>query len=82
MLERAPAAHQQLEGVVEIAESLAPASAPEAALHVRRRTAGSRNAPLARAIMLMLPRSVLISPLCARNRKGCASGHVGSVFVL
>ena len=30
---------------------------------------------------LRLPRTVLISPLCATNRKGCASGHDGKVFV-
>ncbi len=32
-------------------------------------------------IQLTLPRSVLISPLWARVRNGCASGQVGSVFV-
>ena len=32
-------------------------------------------------IQLTLPRSVLISPLWARVRKGWASGQVGSVFV-
>ncbi len=32
-------------------------------------------------IQLMLPRRVLISPLCASVRKGCASGHVGRTFV-
>ena len=30
----------------------------------------------------MLPRSVLISPLCATKRYGCASGHDGNVLVL
>ena len=30
---------------------------------------------------LRLPRSVLISPLCARCRNGCASAHVGTVLV-
>ena len=29
-----------------------------------------------------LPRMVLISPLCANKRKGCAKDHVGKVFVL
>ena len=28
------------------------------------------------------PRIVLISPLCANKRKGCAKLHVGNVFVL
>ena len=32
-------------------------------------------------IQLRLPCSVLISPLCARYRYGCASGHDGNVFV-
>ncbi len=30
---------------------------------------------------LRLPRTVLISPLCATNRNGCASGHDGNVLV-
>ena len=30
----------------------------------------------------MLPVSVLISPLCAMSRYGCASGHAGNVLVL
>ena len=33
-------------------------------------------------IQLMLPRSVLISPLWAMKRYGCASGHDGNVLVL
>ncbi len=33
------------------------------------------------AIQLRLPRTVLISPLWATSRKGCASGHDGNVFV-
>jgi len=33
-------------------------------------------------IRLMFPRSVLISPLCAQMRNGCARCHVGRVFVL
>src|SRR5438477_7889524 len=33
-------------------------------------------------IQLMLPRRVLISPLCATYRYGWASGHDGKVFVL
>ncbi len=33
------------------------------------------------AIQLRLPRTVLISPLCATSRNGCASGHDGKVFV-
>ncbi len=33
-------------------------------------------------IQLRLPRTVLISPLCATSRYGWASGHDGKVFVL
>ena len=33
------------------------------------------------AIALRLPRRVLISPLCASIRNGCASGQDGNVFV-
>ncbi len=32
-------------------------------------------------IQLRLPRTVLISPLWASVRNGCASGHEGNVFV-
>ncbi len=32
-------------------------------------------------IRFRLPRTVLISPLCAMKRKGCASGQAGKVFV-
>src|SRR5687767_821611 len=32
-------------------------------------------------IQLILPRSVLISPLCATKRNGCASGQDGKVLV-
>ena len=32
-------------------------------------------------IQLRLPCTVLISPLCAIMRNGCASGHDGKVFV-
>ena len=32
-------------------------------------------------IRLRLPRTVLISPLCATKRNGCASGHEGNVLV-
>ena len=32
-------------------------------------------------IQLTLPRSVLISPLCASTRNGCASFHCGKVLV-
>src|ERR1041385_2755548 len=32
-------------------------------------------------IQLRLPLTVLISPLCATKRYGCASGHDGKVFV-
>ena len=33
------------------------------------------------AIQVRLPRRALISPLCARWRKGCASSQVGKVLV-
>jgi len=34
------------------------------------------------SIQPRLPRMVLISPLCAKRRNGCASPHVGKVLVL
>jgi hypothetical protein len=33
------------------------------------------------SIQFLLPRIVLISPLCARHRNGCASHHCGKVLV-
>ena len=44
------------------------------------RTAEWHRASRAR-IQLMLPRRVLISPLWAMKRYGCASGHDGNVLV-
>ena len=37
--------------------------------------------PSAARTRLRLPMTVLISPLWASTRKGCASGHAGKVFV-
>ena len=45
------------------------------------KTPGAKTASRAR-MRLTLPRSVLISPLWQRRRKGCASDQRGSVFVL
>ena len=44
------------------------------------KSSDSHRASRAR-IQLMLPRSVLISPLCAMYRYGWASGHEGNVLV-
>ena len=48
-------------------------------------TYGSSGAPASRVswlfIQLQLPEIVLISPLCASIRNGCASFHVGKVLV-
>ena len=43
---------------------------------------GDESSPSRARIQLMLPRSVLISPLWAMTRYGCASGHDGNVLVL
>ena len=40
-----------------------------------------RNCDSRALIQLRLPRTVLISPLCAMKRNGCASGQLGNVFV-
>src|ERR687883_574311 len=37
-------------------------------------------APCRARIQFTLPRSVLISPLCAMSRKGCARSHVGNLM--
>ena len=74
--------HEQLEHVVELRRC-------------RSRRGGRPGAPCARSspnssdascdsrarIQLTLPRSVLISPLCAISRYGCASSQLGNVFV-
>ena len=44
--------------------------------HTGAARAGSRA-----SIAFRFPHSVLISPLCASSRNGCASGQLGSVFV-
>ena len=44
------------------------------------KTSVSISASRAR-IQFSLPVTVLISPLCAMRRNGCASGHDGKVFV-
>ena len=52
--------------------------------NARLRSPGMRSVSsrASRARMrLRLPRTVLISPLCATNRNGCASGHDGKVLV-
>ena len=43
---------------------------------------GDWNSASRARIQLMLPRSVLISPLCAMQRYGCARSQLGNVFVL
>ena len=42
---------------------------------------GLRSSASRACIQFRLPRIVLISPLCAMNRYGCASGQDGNVFV-
>ena len=42
---------------------------------------GDRAEACRAAIQFRLPRSVLISPLWAMNRYGCASDQVGNVLV-
>ena len=77
-----PASTSSSSTLSKVAESLPPS-----------RTTGlilSRSGPytgcasmLSRAcIQLMLPRTVLISPLCAMKRKGWARSQVGNVLVL
>ena len=42
---------------------------------------GDWNSASRARIQLMLPRRVLISPLCAMQRYGCARSQLGKVFV-
>ncbi len=44
-------------------------------------SSAERHSASRACIQLMLPRSVLISPLWAMKRYGCASGHDGKVLV-
>ncbi len=43
---------------------------------------GDWNSASRARIQLMFPRSVLISPLCAMQRYGCARSQLGNVLVL
>ena len=80
--QRAPGHDEELEHVVEggrVAAALADdrEDLAQVLAELRRLSRPSRA-----RIQLMLPRSVLISPLCAMKRYGCASGQDGNVFVL
>lgn len=71
---------EQLEGLVEPpgvgARGVADGQHPGDVAELPERTWDSRA-----RIQFSLPRTVLISPLCASIRYGCASGQEGKVFV-
>ena len=77
----APGAHQHLETASSAAESEPPAwiTGLMSSMCSPKISAAMRVSWL--FIQLMLPRSVLISPLWARMRNGWASGQVGKVLV-
>ena len=78
-----PGHDEELEHVVErrrVAAALADDR--QDLLQVVAEAASDWSSPSRARIQLMLPVSVLISPLCAMKRYGCASGHDGNVFVL
>ena len=81
MRQAAPTEVQQFEHLVE-RRRVAPlwVDDREQPLQVTRDARRTRAASRAR-IQLRLPRNVLISPLCAMYRYGCASGHDGNVLV-
>ena len=80
--QRAAAEHQQLEHRVErrgVATSARRRSGTASA--GRRRSSSERSCGSRARIQLALPRTVLISPLCARKLNGCARSQVPSVLV-
>ena len=77
-----PREHEQLEHVVEASPSPSrPGATIGRASAGRRRTARTRSCDSRARIQLTLPRSVLISPLWAMSRYGCASSQLGNVLV-
>ncbi len=65
-----------------VAVSLPPSRITGSTLFRSSPSTSDFSRPSRARIQLMLPVSVLISPLCATYRYGCASGHDGKVFVL
>jgi hypothetical protein len=70
----------------KLAESLADSVRIGSSRSIPRPSAEAGNRSVARSasrarIQLRLPRTVLISPLCAMNRYGWASGQDGRVLV-
>ena len=66
----------------KVAVSLSPSRVTGSTLRRSSPRASERHSASRARIQLMLPRSVLISPLCATYRYGCASGQDGKVLVL
>ena len=65
-----------------LAESLPASSMIGSSLSTSSPNSGDANSCSRACIQFALPRSVLISPLCARKRYGCARSHDGNVLVL
>ncbi len=64
-----------------LAESLPSAQMTGFSCSTSRSHTGAASAGSRASIALRFPHSVLISPLWASNRNGCASGQLGSVLV-
>ncbi len=64
-----------------IAESLPRSSITGTSFCTSSPNTGARSTGSREAIQRTLPRSVLISPLCATRRYGCALAQLGKVFV-
>ena len=80
--QRTAGEHQQFQRVVEHGRVARRRDANRADLFQVGAEFSLANMLSRACIQLTLPRSVLISPLCARKRNGCARSHVGNVFVL
>ena len=65
-----------------IALSLPPGRITGSRSRIRSRQTPERSAPSRARIQFTFPHSVLISPLWASRRNGCARGQLGNVFVL
>ena len=77
-----PAMTSSSSALSKIAESLPPSTMTGLIFPMSAPKSSDAIVASRARIRLMLPRNVLISPLWARNRNGCARCHVGRVLVL
>ncbi len=76
-----PASTSSSSTLSNVAESEPPGRTTGSTLHRSSPKSSDASCDSRARIQLTLPRSVLISPLCAIIRYGCASSQLGNVFV-